>query len=380
MEKKAQLICKRNKKGDSIIQLKDGKLLFYYFNQLYYIYIYNEKTFQNLFEIDFYKLIYQFEKEKEKEKNEDKLKEKKEDNFDECDYLKKKYSNTDKNKNSIIELCKNVILIGRNNYLIELNLYKKKYDYKIVKQFENTILDINELSDKRIIAITKEKILILKREKEEYIIKKEYPIKENWKIIPLSSKYKGYGKFNQYFSSVELPDHRLLLNSFSTELEFHDTGCIRGPPTEFSNSKIIFIDTNNFEEIKSTETFKVDANHIILENYIIIRADDNTFVYDINSLNLIQNINLPGLCDLKFDNKYIIMHSIYGEKNTLKMYKIENNNFIEHCDIVSFIFEYLYFLRCNRNIRLDKSLFVMRDKKIIVFHLNKIFILQILIE
>ena len=181
MEKKAQLICKRNKKGDSIIQLKDGKLLFYYFNQLYYIYIYNEKTFQNLFEIDFYKLIYQFEKEKEKEKNEDKLKEKKEDNFDECDYLKKKYSNTDKNKNSIIELCKNVILIGRNNYLIELNLYKKKYDYKIVKQFENTILDINELSDKRIIAITKEKIIILKREKEEYIIKKEYPI--NFKLF-----------------------------------------------------------------------------------------------------------------------------------------------------------------------------------------------------
>ena len=375
MKKKAQFICKRDISGDSIIQLRDGKLLFYFFMEFYDIYIYNEKTFQNLFEIDLYKLIYEFEK--EKEKNEDKLKDKKEGNFDEDNYFRKRYRNLNDNKNSIIELNKNRILIGRNNYLIELNLYKKNYDYKIVKQFDNSILDINELSDKRIIAITKEKIIILKREKEEYIIKKEYPIKENWKIIP---KYKSYGRFNQYFSSVELLDHRLLLNSFSTESEFRNTGCVIVPSIEFSNSKIIFIDTNNFEEIKSTETFKVHANHIILENYIIIRADDKTFVYDINSLNLIQNINFPGLCDLKFDNKYIIMHSIDAEKDTLKIYKIENNIFIKHCEIVSFTFEYLFFWRYNRNKRLDKSLFIMRDKKIIVLHLNNVFILQIPID
>ena len=76
------------------------------------------------------------------------------------------------------KLNKNIILIGRNNYLIELNLYKKNYDYKIVKQFDNIILDINELSDKRIIVITDEKILILKTEDEEYIIKEEYLIKK----------------------------------------------------------------------------------------------------------------------------------------------------------------------------------------------------------
>ena len=372
MKKKAQFICKRDINGDSIIQLRDRKLLFYFFRGFYDIYIYNEKTFQNLFEIDLYKPIYEFEK--EKEKNGDKLKDKKEGNFDEDNYFRKRYRNLNYNKNSIIELKKSRILIGRNNYLIELNLYKKNYDYKIVKQFDNSILDINELSDKRIIAITKEKIIILNREKEEYIIKKEYPIKENWKIIP-----KYFGRFNQYFSSVELLDHRLLLNSFSTESEFRNTGCVIGPPIEFSKSKIIFIDTNNFEEIKSTETFKIHANHIILENYIIIRADDKTFVYDINSLNLIQNINFPGLCDLKFDNKYIIMHSLYGENDTLKIYKIENNNFIKYCEIVSFTFEYLFFWRYNRNIPLDR-IFIMRDKKIIVFHLNNVFILQIPID
>ena len=376
MKKKAQLICKREINGNSIIQLKDGKLLFYYFNKFYDIYIYNEKTFQKLFEINFYKFIYEFEN--EKEKNEDKLKDKEEDNFDEDNYHSKEYQNP--NKNSIIELNKNRILIGRNNYLIELNLYKKNYAYKIVKQFENTILDINELSDKRIIAITKEKIIILKREKEEYIIKNEYPIKENWKIISLSSQFKCFGEFNQYFSSAELPGHRLLLNSFSTELEFHNTGCIRRPPTKVSNSKIIFIDMNNFEEIKSTKIFKVNANHIILENYIIIQVRDKTFAYDINSLNLIQNINFPGASDLKFDNKYIIMHSLYGENDTLKIYKIENNNFIKYCEIVSFTFEYLSIWRYNKNIRLGKSLFIMRDKRIIIFNSNEIFILQFLID
>ena len=371
MIKKAQLNCKRTIRGDSIIQLKDGKLLFYYSKELYDIYIYNEKTFKNLFEIDFFKPIYEFEKKKTH-----KLESNKEEDNDDVDYFYYKKYNS--NKNSIIELYKNRVLIGRDNYLIELNLYKKKYDYKIIRQFyNNTILDINELSDKRIIVMIKEKIIILKREKEEYIIKNEYPIKENWKIIPLSSKYKGYGEFNQYFSSVELPGHRLLLNSFSTELEFHNTGCVRGPPTEFSNSKIIFIDTNNFKEIKSTETFKVDNNHIILEKYIIIQAGEKTFVYDINSLNLIQNIYFPGAYDIfyKFDNKYIFSNFI--SENFLKMYKIENNNFIKLCEIESFIFKYLAGLRYNRKIMYNKSLFIMRDKRIIVFFFNTIYILKL---
>ena len=371
MIKKAQLNCKRTIRGDSIIQLKDGKLLFYYSKELYDIYIYNEKTFKNLFEIDFFKPIYEFEKKKTHKLESNK----EEDNADVDYFYYKKYNS---NKNSIIELYKNRVLIGRDNYLIELNLYKKKYDYKIIRQFyNNTILDINELSDKRIIVMIKEKIIILKREKEEYIIKNEYPIKENWKIIPLSSQFKCFGEFNQYFSSAELPGHRLLLNSFSTELEFHNTGCVRGPPTEFSNSKIIFIDTNNFKEIKSTETFKVDNNHIILEKYIIIQAGEKTFVYDINSLNLIQNIYFPGAYDIfyKFDNKYIFSNFI--SENFLKMYKIENNNFIKLCEIESFIFKYLAGLRYNRKIMYNKSLFIMRDKRIIVFFFNTIYILKL---
>ena len=45
-----------------------------------------------------------------------------------------------------------------------------------MKELDNIILNINELSDKRIIAITNEKIIILKKENKEYIIKEEYLI------------------------------------------------------------------------------------------------------------------------------------------------------------------------------------------------------------
>ena len=381
MRKKAQLILKRKIRGDSIIQLKDGKILTYYFREYYDIYIYHEKTFENILELDLYKPIYEYEK--EKEKNENKLKDKKEDNIvNKNDYFRYKYGGRSKNKISIKELYNGTILIGINNYLIELNLIKKNYNYKTVKYLDNIILDVNELSDKRIIVFTNEKIIILKREKEEYIIKECYPIKENWKTIIIGAIYKHYGDFCQYFSSVELPGNRLLLNSFLIVKEYHDTGCVRGPPTEFCNSKIIFIDMNNFEEIKSTKTFKVDIKYIILENYIAIQSDKRTFLYDINSLNLIKEIRHFSEYDIfcQFENKYIIRNSSYGENYTLTFYKIKNNNLIEHFKVESFLFNYLFFDSYSGIKRFEKNLFILRDKRIIIFILDEIFILKFPID
>ena len=83
--KELQFLFKGRIDSDSIIQLKDGKLLSYYFEGLYYIYIYNEKTFQKLFEIDFDETISEYEKEKVKKDN--KLKELKEDITGEDNYF-----------------------------------------------------------------------------------------------------------------------------------------------------------------------------------------------------------------------------------------------------------------------------------------------------
>ena len=121
------------------------------------------------------------------------------------------------------------------------------------------ILDINEILNNRLIIVNNINILILKKENLEYIIINEYSINNNWKIISMSETHRYYGDFRQYFSSFVFPNDKLLLNSFSTELRYNGWCCIH-PPTEYSNSKIIFIDLKSFEEISSTETFKMILN------------------------------------------------------------------------------------------------------------------------
>ena len=46
---------------DSVIQLKNGRILFYYFKNYDYIFIYNEKTFQKILDIDIYNSIKEYE-------------------------------------------------------------------------------------------------------------------------------------------------------------------------------------------------------------------------------------------------------------------------------------------------------------------------------
>ena len=120
-------------KGDSVIQLRNGKLIFYYFKRDYVFYIYNEKTFQNLIEINIKELIKKYKNKKDISSNSD-----------------QGYFKSTNNKNSIKELHDGLLLIGRDNILIQLkiNFYEKTYEHKIEKEFNDKILDINELTDK----------------------------------------------------------------------------------------------------------------------------------------------------------------------------------------------------------------------------------------
>ena len=147
---------------------------------------------------------------------------------------------------------------------------------------------------------------------------------------------------------------------------------------EFSNSKIIFIDTNNFEEIKTTEIFNEEANYIILENYIIIQANNETLLYDINSLELIKNIEFPEKCGIlyKFDNKYILSYSKKIKEESLKIYKIEKNKFIKQFEMESIIFTNLAPKKFKWIIRYNKFLFALKDKRIIITSNNKMFLLE----
>ena len=281
MDIKAQKLFSAYISGDSIIQLTNGKLIFYNFNKFFnYIYIYDGNTFHQLFKIFIHEIIFKFEI----IKNKDNIEAQGDDENleDKLDYL---------NITNIKELKDGKILIGHNKYLFELNIYKKSYSCEIVKKMDVNILDINEISNNRLIIIASIKILILKKENLEYIIINEYQINNNWKIIPMSETHRYYGDFRQYFFSYVLPNNKLLLNSFSTELRYNGW-CGTHPPTEFSNSKIIFIDLDNFEEISSTETFKIDAKYIIFENIVVIQIYKKLIIYDINSLKIINEIKL----------------------------------------------------------------------------------------
>ena len=128
IKKEVQFNMKAKIEANTIIQLKDGRLLFYYFREIYKIYIYNEKTFEQLFEIDLKNLKYEFMNkfEGDNEKNSNKLKNHEESNakIEKDDNIFNKY-NVKRNKNSIKELDNGLILIGRDKYLIEINLHKK---------------------------------------------------------------------------------------------------------------------------------------------------------------------------------------------------------------------------------------------------------------
>ena len=158
MEKNGvQFLFKQQIYADSVIQLKNERILFYYFKDYDCIYIYNVKTFQKILDINIYEPIEEYKA--KKEKNE----------------LKITNNNIRKTKISIKELYNSVILISYHNYLIELNLHKKTYDSKVVKELDDWILEINELSDKRIIVFKDFNIIVLlKKDNEEYMIIEDY--------------------------------------------------------------------------------------------------------------------------------------------------------------------------------------------------------------
>ena len=347
MEKNGvQLLFKQKIYVDSILQLKNGRILFYCYKDLNFLYIYNEKTFQKILEIDLYELIKEY-----KNKNQE-------------NQLKLKNNDIEKIKISIKELYNSVILISCYNYLIELNLHEKTYDNKVVKELDDDILDINELSDNRIIVISHFNIIVLKKDNEKYMIKEKYKIKDHWKISPNDYKFA-----NQYFLSDELQNNRLLISSFINGKKYVPGNRFhRYILKEFSNSKILFLDTNNFEEIKSTKIFNEKANYITLENYIIIQAYNETLLYDINSLDLIQNIEFPEECGIlyKFNNKYIFSYFRDIKEKTLTIYKIENNKFIKQFEMESIIFTNLTPLKFKWITRSYKFLFVLKDKRIII--------------
>ena len=160
------------------------------------------------------------------------------------------------------------------------------------------------------------------------------------------------------------------MKSFSNEIWYGSRDVVPSYSEEFFNSKVIFIDMKNFEEIKSTETFEAIINVVIYQNLIIIQIferDERMFIYDINSLEIIP--------DKDFVDKFGIFYNFYNKclisipKNryyeTLITYKLENNKLIKHYEIKSNLFKKLRYGNYRRVLGYDKSLLILKDKRII---------------
>jgi len=374
IKKEAQITLQAKIEADTVIQLKDGRLLFYYFREAYDIYVYNEKTFEKLFEINLdnlkYEIINKFEGNKEKNNNQ--LKNNIEGEEDDYTLL----FNARRNKNSIKELDNGLVLIGRDKYLIELNLHKKNYDYNLAKLLDDDILEINQLSDKRIMVCTTKKIILFERKNEEYIFKEEYQHSCFWKL----SEEVFSSNINLYFFSYELPNNRLLLNSLL--IQNRHSGCLFGGMIEYSKSKIIFIDLKNFKIILSTEGFNGGAENIILENEIVIQSFEGLTIYDINSLEPIKVINCKkGLGFLyKFDKNHLIASSVRDEKNNLVIYKIENKDLVKQYVIRANLFKRIFPQKKKRMIGGCEFIFLLRDKRIMISYYEKIYLFEMIKE
>ena len=336
--------------GDSIIQLKDGRLIFYNLKKNGKVIIYNQNTFQEILSINLIEIL-----------EEEILNESEKKDIDYYDELELR------TKISIKQLNNELILIAFNKYIFEINLLENNFEHKIYKK-EKIILELNELSEQKIIIFTEDNIEILIKEKNEYIVSKIYDINKNWKIIPMAVQKndKTYKYFYQCYFSYILPNEKLLLNSFSFETSYKDFPSHN--PKEFTHSKIIFIDLKNFGEIQSTKEFKKEAKFFVLKDYVVVQGEDKIYIYDINKLYLIKELNYEYNNFLyKYSNDLLIGASIYEQENNFLVFHIEENDFIHTCTIKTNFKFYERYINGDRVLKYNnKILFTLNDKRVIL--------------
>ena len=64
-----ELLFSKEKRGNSLLQLKYGKIIFYNLIGYYQIYIFDDKTYKKLFEINMLEFIKKYEKENKDDKS-----------------------------------------------------------------------------------------------------------------------------------------------------------------------------------------------------------------------------------------------------------------------------------------------------------------------
>ena len=146
--------------GDSIFQLKDGRILAYHMRKGDNLIVYDQNSFKELFNINLSKIIidekieFKYNKEKMKNKFKDDFCYLNENEEEKEKKIRRYYINElmSKTKISIIQQINGNLLISYSQFIFDINIYENSFDYKIFqKEDEENILSINELSENKII-------------------------------------------------------------------------------------------------------------------------------------------------------------------------------------------------------------------------------------
>ena len=106
----------------------------------------------------------------------------------------------------------------------------------------------------------------------------------------------------------------------------------------------------------------------MLKDYVVVQGEDKIYIYDINKLYLIKELNYEYNNFLyKYSNDLLIGASIYEQENNFLVFRIEENDFIHTCTIKTNFKFYERYINEDRVLKYNnKILFTLNDKRVIL--------------
>lgn len=269
-----------------------------------------------------------------------------------------------------------LLCCAKDLFILEIKLKNIINSKKIILSDDETIFDIVELKNGKILGITNKSLVEIINKNKNYEISQIFKIPDNWFITPNSKKMRFFSNFRQYMDLYELPNNRLLIHSHSTELS-HNGGCGTHPPSEIYENKIYSINLENFEIIHCYEEYDSEINIVILDKYICIsncykRSWNNIIdIYSINDFKLIKKIKdkFEANYIIKYNENIIIGISKKENKNNIIAYNLSNLEDIKYklfkADFIKFKKKYynsIYEVRYNKN----KSICILKNGSILI--------------
>ena len=276
-------------------------------------------------------------------------------------YIKLFPSNNEKKKKDIkfVKYLNKEKIIFLNQYDLYISTIKSKriFSSTIIKfKRDQNVLDVIELKNGMILAITREDILEIKINDNKYEICRlsENPIKDN-KFL-LSNETFGEERDIFKLSSYELPKNNILISLVLVRFELSGTHCTF-IKNHYRTEEVIF-NLDKFKIIKnlknyiSTYDFEESFKPYLIKiynKYICISKKNNIYIYDIANYELIKELNFNfNINTFNFDENIILVSK--ENEFSFILYDLSDINYIKY-----------------------QKLYLINDKKVLKIKENDIF-------